>query len=167
MDDGYGIYGDHGTLLSIVLISYAAIIGFVLLITVAVYVLNGFALMKLFRKVGVEPWAGWVPIFNVWRLLELGGMQGWYSLFSLVPFARIVTTVFTAIANYRTGLAFRKSGGYVVLWIFLPFVWAFVLAAENEVYRPELITAAGYPPPLVGVGAVRFPYPPPPTAPQV
>ncbi|MDQ1570998.1 MAG: hypothetical protein QOF79_1672, partial [Actinomycetota bacterium] len=45
----------------------------------------------------------------------------------------------------------------------------FVLAAENEVYRPELITAAGYPPPLVGVGAVRFPYPPPPppTAPQV
>ena len=168
MDDGYGTYGGNGSQLALFFGIYLAIIGVAFLIGIAFYVLNGFAFMRLFRKTGVEPWAAWVPVFNYWRLLELGGIQGWFSLLSLIPYGGIVSVVFVAIANYRTGLAFRKSGGFVVLAILLPFVWAFVLFSDQEAYEPGRITAAGYPPPKVGFGAPQFfyssPTPPPPAA---
>jgi hypothetical protein len=52
----------------------------------------------------------------------------------------------------------------VVLGIFLPFVWLFLLARPSEVYEPARITAAGYPAPLAGFGAVARPAAPPPAA---
>jgi hypothetical protein len=57
---------------------------------------------------------------------------------------------------WHTGKAFGKDSGMLVLGIFLPFVWLFILASKSEVYRPELITAAGYPPPLAGYGSAAY-----------
>lgn len=130
----------------------------VLIFSLALYVVNACALMKLFRKVGVPPWIGWVPYYNTWTVLELGGQPGPIALLSLAPYGGYVVLVFLAIAHHRTGIAFRKDTGWVVLALFLPFVWAFLLGRDEEVYRPELITAAGYQPPKVGFGA-------PPSAP--
>jgi hypothetical protein len=148
---------------------YAAVIGFIVLISLIVYVLNGFAFMALFRKVGIEPWAAWVPYFNVWRILEMGGQFGWFSLFVLISPGAIVTLVFECLAVHRTGIAFRKTGSWVVLFIFLPFVWAWLLASDKEVYDPDLIRQAGYGPPLVGFGSAAYAAahatpPPPPTS---
>src|SRR6201999_756513 len=98
--------------------------GFAILLSLVFYVLMGFSFMKLFRKVGVEPWAAWVPVFNIWRILELGGQPGWWSVIAFVPYGSIVTAVFECIGTYRTGTAFGKDGSWVVLFIFLPFVWA-------------------------------------------
>ena len=161
-------YGNWSGAWAALLVVDAAIFGFGLLLAAAVYVLTGFALMKLFRKVGVEPWAAWVPFFNIWRILELGGQAGWFVLFSIIPYGSIVSVVFECIAVHRVGIAFRKSGGWVVLFIFLPFVWAWLLAADSEVYDPDLIRQAGYGPPLVGYGSARGPYvpPQPPAAPS-
>ena len=124
-----------------------------LMLALALYIVNAFALMSLFRKVGVAPWIGWVPYYNTWTVLELGGQAGPLALLSLAPYGSYAVLVFLAIAHHRTGIAFRKDTGWVVLAIFLPFVWAFLLGRDEEVYRPELITAAGYPPPKVGFGA--------------
>ena len=142
---------DHylGLVLLIVGITWGIVLFFVL----AFYVVNAFALMSLFRKVGVRPWIGWVPFYNTWTLLELGGQPGPLALLSLVPYGSYVVIVFRAIANYRTDIAFRKDGSWVVLAIFLPFVWAFLLGRAEERYQPDLIAAAGYPPPRVGFGA--------------
>jgi hypothetical protein len=137
-----------------------AFVGFVVLIALAYYVLNGFAFMKLFRKVGIEPWAAWVPFFFNWRLLEFGGQYGWLALLKLVNPGGIVVLVFESIGAHHVGIAFRKPGNWVVLFIFLPFVWAWLLAADNEVYDPELIRQAGYGPPLAGVGSARGPHVP-------
>src|SRR5580698_3655377 len=120
MNYGYGD-GTSGAIVSTFLTIYFTIIGISLGLGLIVYVLNGLSMMKLFRKLGVEPWAAWVPFFNVWRLLELGGQQGWFSLFVLISPGAIVTAVFECFAVYRIGLAFRKSGAWVVLFIFLPF----------------------------------------------
>ena len=128
-------------------------IGITLVLVLASYIVTAFALMSLFRKVGVRPWIGWVPYYNTWTVLELGGQPGPLALLSLVPYGNYVVIVFLAIAHHRTGIAFRKDTGWVVLAIFLPFVWAFLLGRPEEEYRPELITAAGYPPPKVGFGA--------------
>jgi hypothetical protein len=148
---------------SIFLGIWLGFIGLTFLIAIAGYVLNGFALMALFRKVGIEPWAAWVPIFNIWRLLELGGQAGWFSLFAFVPYGgSVVAVIFECLSVYRIGLAFRKSGSWVVLFIFLPFVWAWLLAADAETYDPSLLAQHGYGPPLVGFGSARGPYVPQP-----
>jgi hypothetical protein len=143
------------------LIIYLSILGAVLVLGLIVYVLNGFAFMKLFRKVGVEPWAAWVPVFNIWRILELGGQPGWLAVILFVPYGSLVTVVFECIGAYKTGVAFRKGGEWVVLFYFLPFVWAWLLASDDLAYEPELITQRGYKPPLVGYGSARGPYVPP------
>jgi hypothetical protein len=171
--NGYG--GNDGAGIFMLFLGYyLAFLAVVFLIGVVIYVLNGFAFMRLYRKVGIEPWTAWVPYFNRWRLFELGGQVGWFVLLGLIPsVGGVVVLVFTAIACYRIGIAFRKPGGYVVLAIFLPFVWAFIMGSDHEVYQPELLRQFGYGPPLVGHGSPRGPYypthpmPGPPTgAPQ-
>ncbi len=145
--------------LGLALLIVGTIWGLVLLFVLAFYVLNAFALMSLFRKVGVQPWIGWVPFYNTWTVLELGGQPGPLALLSLAPYGSYAVIVFLAIAHHRTGIAFRKESSWVVLAIFLPFVWAFLLGRAEERYQPELITAAGYPAPRVGFGSPPRPAP--------
>lgn len=168
MDNNYD--ASYGYIVAI----YIVILLFSLVLAAAFYVLMAIALSRFFRKVGVEPWIAWVPFYNTWKWLEVGGQQGWLALLALIPYAGIVTSVFLYIGMYRTGIAFRKESSWVVLGIFLPFVWCFMLAGQNEEYHPELITQAGYPPPLAGYGSVAGatptaggtppPYTPPPAA---
>lgn len=156
----YG-YGDARDFLSIFWAIYLSVIGFVVVVGLTVYVLNGFAFMKLFRKVGIEPWAAWVPVFNTWRILEMGGQPGWISLLVFIPYGSLVTLVFECIGVYKTSLAFRRDGAWVVLFVFLPFVWAWLMAVDGLPYEPELIAQRGYKPPLAGYGSARGPYVPP------
>jgi hypothetical protein len=136
------------------------------LIIVAWYLVMALALSKFFRKVGVEPWIGWVPIYGYWKWLEVGGQAGALALLVLVPYAGIVPAIFLAIGSYRTGIAFRKDSSWVVLAIFVPFVWLFLLARQQEVYDPQLILNAGHPPPRAGFGAIVPGSVPPPSSPE-
>ena len=177
MDNDYGYSTAAGTILAV----YAITMGFSLVLAAGLYVLMAISLSSFFKKVGVEGWIAWVPIYNTWKWLEVGGQQGWLSLIALIPYGSIVTSIFLYIGMYRTGKAFGKDGAFVVLGIFLPFVWAFMLGGRNSgEYHPEWFAAYGWPPPFAGYGAVPAaarqaaayqqpyqPYPPqqPPTAP--
>jgi hypothetical protein len=147
-DDPYG----GASILAIFFLVYGIIIVFSVLIAIAYYVVLSMALMKFFAKVGVKPWIAWVPFYNNWVWLQVGGQPGWLALLPVVG-GGIVTSVFLYIGMYRTGLGFRKGAEWLVLGIFLPFVWAFALARPSEVYDPSLITARGYPAPLAGFGS--------------
>lgn len=150
----YDSYGASGHYAPLALVAIVLIYGLIFLLAIARYVVTAFAFMSFFRKVGVKPWIAWVPIYNSWVRLEVGGQKGWFSLFSLVSPGGIVTLIFTGFAAHRTGIAFRKDNGYIALAILLPFVWAFILGSRSAVYDPALIAAAGYPPPLAGYGSV-------------
>lgn len=145
-------YDAYAASSAIVLITFIITMVFV----VGFYALTAVALMSFFRKVGVEPWIAWVPVYNNWKWLEVGGFQGWISLLGLIYGGSIVTSIFLYIGMYRTGLAFRKDGGFLVLGIFFPFIWAFILGGKTTVYEPQLITAAGYPPPIAGFGSLPY-----------
>ncbi|CAN5201533.1 hypothetical protein BH09ACT3_BH09ACT3_09880 [soil metagenome] len=142
-----------GEALAALLAIYVIVIVVSLLVVLAFYVIMSFALMSFFRKVGVKPWIAWVPYYNNWVWLQIGGQQGWLALLALIPYGGIATAIFLYIGMYRTGVGFRKGGEWVVLGIFLPFVWAFLLGRRTEVYDPSLITARGYPSPLAGFGS--------------
>lgn len=136
----------------VILVAYAIFIAVVLLIN---YVLTGITLMMFFRKVGVTPGVAWVPVYNHWKWLEVGGQPGAISLLRLIPGAAIVPTIFLIIGMYRTDVAFGKTSEWVVLAIFLPWLWCILLSRPAERYHPERLAAAGYPPPLAGYGAVE------------
>ena len=145
---------DYDDFFGIFVAIYLGILGLTLLLSAVYYVVMSITLMMFFRKVGVSPGIAWVPYYNYWKWLEVGGQPGWYSLLTLTGIGAYVTLVFLYIGMYRTGLAFGKSGSFVVLGIFLPFVWAYILGRREEVYRPETFAQLGFPPPLAGFGAV-------------
>jgi Family of unknown function (DUF5684) len=142
-----------GALFGAIVIVYLVVLGFALLLSLALYIVTALAFQRLFSKVGIDGWIAWVPFYNTWKRLELGGQPGWLSLLSIVG-ASIVPAIFLCIGMWRTGIAFRKDSGFLVLGIFLPFVWAFLLARPQEEYHPEFITAAGYGPPFAGYGSM-------------
>lgn len=103
--------------------------GFIFLLS---YVICAFLLARIFKKAGVPQWAAWVPIYNVWKMLELGGQQGFWSIFLLIPFANLVATIFMCIASYHIGKKLGKEDWFVLLAIFLPVVWLIWLAFDDS-----------------------------------
>lgn len=136
---------------------YLVILGVILLLAIAWYVLWAIAYGRVFEKAGIPAWTAWVPYYNRWRLLELGGQPGWIVLLSLAGLG-IVVTVFEIIGQYRLQIAFRKDPLHILWAIFLSPVWGFIMGSSATTYDPALIVAAGYPPPLIGYGSMpRYP----------
>jgi hypothetical protein len=114
---------------------WVAISGFIvffLILAAGIYVVNAIFLGKIFKKAGVESWIAWVPFYNSWKFLELGGYQGWIAILAIIPYAGIVTTVFMCMAAYQIGLKLRKDSAWVVLYIFLTLVWIIILAVDDS-----------------------------------
>jgi len=159
MADGCGDDECFGVVFGTFFAIWIGAILFALVIGVGFYIWTAISLQRFFRRVGVaETWAGWVPFFGTWRLLEVGGFPGWLSLLSLanviVPGASLVTTVFVSIGMYRIDRAMGRSDGFVVLGILLTPVWAWMNGNPAVPYRPEVFAQSGWPPPRAGFGAV-------------
>ncbi|WP_308798750.1 DUF5684 domain-containing protein [Agromyces silvae] len=136
-----------------------------LLIVAAVYVWTGLAMSRLFARLSVEPWRGWVPLLNVAEILALGGSPRWIALLFLVPLANIYALVMFAIAAHRVNALFGKGAGMTVLAVLVLPAWASVLAWGRDAPDPErgrLVTAVGGQARTTGPLAV----PPQPVAPR-
>lgn len=107
-----------------------------LLIIAGFYALFAWLLSRVFRKAGIPVWKAWVPIYNFWVFLELGGQPGWIAILAVVPVGNIVATVFMCIAAYNVGLAFGKQGAWVVLYIFVPWLWFAIVGLDSEPWQP-------------------------------
>jgi hypothetical protein len=108
---------------------------FMLVMVVISYVVYAFLLGRIFQKAGVEQWKAWVPVYNTWVLLELGGQQGFWAILALIPIVQIVALVFMYIAMYEIGLKLEKQGAFVLLAIFLPIVWLVWLAFDGSKWK--------------------------------
>ena len=108
---------------------------FALLVAAAFYVVSALLLGRIFKKAGIESWKAWVPVYNGWTLLEMGGQQGFWAVLALIPGVNIVSAVFMYIAMYHIGLKFGKEGAFVLLAIFLPLVWFIWLAVDDSTWN--------------------------------
>jgi hypothetical protein len=106
---------------------------------VGIYVLTAWFLSKIFVKAGEPAWKAWVPVYNSWVFLELGGQAGWWALVAFVPFVGIASGVFICLAAYNIGLRFGKTGAWVVLYILVPYVWWGIFAFDRSVWNPQPI----------------------------
>lgn len=116
------------------------VILFSLLLGAAIYVVSAIFLSKIFKKAGVEGYIAWIPFYNSWKLLEIGGQPGYWAVLSLIPLVGYAATVFMYIAMYHIGLKLGKSGSFVVLGIFLPFVWLIWLAIDESKWNDAAST---------------------------
>jgi hypothetical protein len=116
----------------------ATLIVITLIVAAISYVLAGLLLGSIFKKAGIASWIAWVPFYNQWKLLEMGGQPGFWSILTAVPIANYVAIVFLLIAMYNIGLKFGKSGTFVLFAIFLPIVWMIWLAVDRSTWNNAL-----------------------------
>lgn len=107
---------------------------FYFLFIAAIYVVTAIFLGKIFKKAGVASWKAWVPLYNTWKLLEIGGQQGFWAVLAIIPLVNIVAAIFMYIAMYNIGLKLQKEGIFVLLAIFLPIVWIIWLAVDKSTW---------------------------------
>lgn len=108
---------------------------FMLLLTIGAYVVSAISLMKIFEKAGVAGWIAWVPFYNNWKMLEIGGQQGFWAILAVIPLVNIAAAVFLYIAMYHIGLKLGKSGSFLLFGIFLPIVWLLWLAFDKSTWN--------------------------------
>ncbi len=99
------------------------------------YIVVSIMLSRIFRKAGVSGWKAWIPVYNTWITLELGGQRGWWALVMLIPIINIAASVFLYIAMYHIGIKLGKDGAFVLWAIFLPIVWYIWLAFDQSSWR--------------------------------
>lgn len=111
------------------------------------YILVSWFTGKVFAKTGTPAWKGWVPIYNTYIFLKIGGF-GKVSAFigvliTCIPIINLVGSIILLImilvAAYKIGLGFGKSGSWVILYFFLSIVWLGILAFDKTIYKPNII----------------------------
>lgn len=105
--------------------------------SVVSYVLYGYLTGRILRKAGLPMWIGFVPVYNQWKLFEMGGRAGWWAILLLVPIVNIVAIVVMFTADYRIAKGFQKPGAFVLLAIFLRLVFFLWLAFDKSTWEPE------------------------------
>lgn len=110
---------------------------FLILFALVSYAITAFLLGKVFQKAGVPQWAAWVPIYNNWKLLQLGNQQGFWAVLALIPFVNIISVIFLYIAMYHVGRKLGKEGWFVLIAIFLPIVWMIWLGFDDSRWPKE------------------------------
>lgn len=108
---------------------------------IGIYVVMALCLMRIFKKAGVKEWIAWVPFYNTWKMLEIGGQQGFWAVLAILPLVNIVSAVFMYIAMYNIGLKLGKDGAYVLIAIFLAPIWFILMAVDKSPWND----AAGAP----------------------
>lgn len=114
---------------------------FMLAFVVAAYIFLAVCLMNIFKKAGVKPWVAWVPVYNNWKLFEIGGQQGFWAVLSIIPIVNIVASVIMYIAQYHIAKKLGKDGTFVLWAIFLPVVWFIWLAFDKSTWNDTASTA--------------------------
>lgn len=116
----------------------AAIILFSIFFAIIAYAIYAVLLGMLFKKAGVPQWVAWVPFYNVWRFLEIGGQPGFWAVLSIISPLNIVTAVFIYISSYHIGLKLGKESWWVIIAIFFPVIWLAILAFDSSKWQGPL-----------------------------
>lgn len=123
-----------------------------MIISLGIFVWFLWAMARLFPYIGLKSSDGWIPVWNVWRLLERAGLPGWVVLLGFIGLG-IVPFILLIIAMHRINTQYGVGVGYTVLGVFIAPLWAMLLANHIMISRGGV--QAGYP--LAQSGAFAAP----------
>ena len=124
--------------------------GMVFLWVAVAWIVTGFAFYGIFKKAGQPGWAGFVPIYNYYVLLQVVGRPGWWLLLYFIP---IVNVVILIIVLFDLSKSFGKGVGFTIGLIFLSIIFLYILGFGSSRYLGPAASAQPQAPP-----------PPPPPA---
>ena len=129
-----------------------------LLVFLGLYVWYGFALSRLFPKLGAEGWKGWVPILNEVVILDRGGVPGWSVAFYFLPLVSLYGLYLKAKAMHSIGQKFQQNSALVIVGFFLPPLWAMIVThVEPEATDHFGKRIQGMMMPMAGAAVARGP----------
>lgn len=136
-------------------------IKFFLIFGIVFYAISALLLGMIFKKAGLPAWPAWVPVYNNWKVLEIGGQPGFWAVLAMVPLVNIVSMVFLVIAMHQIGLNLGKGGAFVLLAIFFPLIWLVILALDKSTWQGAPATDGQQPPITPQDPSTPPPYVPP------
>jgi hypothetical protein len=101
------------------------------LIYLAVVVLLIASMWVIFTKAGQPGWAAIIPIYNIVVLLQIVGRPVWWLVLMLIPFVGAIVGILVVIDLAKS---FGKSVGFAIGFLFLPFIFAPMLAFGDARY---------------------------------
>ena len=85
----------------------------------AMYVYMSLALSTIATKTGTpNPWLAWIPIANIFLMLEIAKKPGWWFILFLVPLANIVVSIIVWMEIAKA----RKKPDWWGILIIVPLV---------------------------------------------
>ncbi|MEO8863330.1 MAG: DUF5684 domain-containing protein [Candidatus Saccharimonadales bacterium] len=109
----------------------------IFLFYLVVYLVSAFMVGRVFKKAGKPSGAAFVPIYNTWVLLELGGVPGKNIFWIFLPIAGpIILLVKSIQALLEMGRRFGKSTTFSVFGLILfPLIGYIILAFDDSTYQ--------------------------------
>jgi len=107
------------------------LLGVGVFLSVFLIVFSLVTLAKIFRKADKKFWAGFVPFYNIFVLLEITNLPSAYFFLLLIPVVQIYPLVKICQGLAKT---FKKSSKFAVGLFFLPFIFYPILAFSQDKY---------------------------------
>ena len=89
---------------------------------------------KIFTKANEEGWKVLIPIYNTITLLKIIGRPWWWILLMLIPIVNLVIWIIVALDLAKS---FGRGTGFAIGLIFLPFIFALILAFGDARYQGQ------------------------------
>jgi len=105
-----------------------------LIITIICALILIVALWKVFVKAGRPGWAALIPIYDVYIMIKIAGLEWWYLLLLLVPLVNIYA-IFKIYIEFAH--KFGKSTGFGILSVFFSGICFLILAFGSAKYKGE------------------------------
>lgn len=125
------MYNDYPTIYESNLNLNFIYIGIVAIVILTIIIISLLALAKIFKKANRSSISAYIPIYNIWVLLEITNKPKWYLLLMLIPFLNLILYIILLIALAKS---FRKSNMFALGMITLPFIFLPILAFSDSEY---------------------------------
>jgi hypothetical protein len=103
-----------------------------LLLFVGMYVYFSLCLYLIAKKLNVSaPWTAWVPIVNIWTILQAAGKPCWWVLLFFIPFVGFIVIIYVWMCIVEN-LGRNKWMGLLILIPIVSLVYIGVLAFSKQ-----------------------------------
>lgn len=101
------------------------------LIALIFSLLSVISLCLIYKKANKPIWAVFIPVYNIYTLLQIVDLPAWYLLLLIIPFANIYATfkIYIELAH-----KFGKSTGFGIGLLFLGPIFQSILAFGSATY---------------------------------
>ncbi len=137
--DFYATGGDMGTVATGGLMAaFGAMMGVMMIFYLVVIAILIISQWKVFSKAGKPGWAALIPFYNIYVLIKVAGMSGWWLLALFVPFLNLIAII---LITHKISEAFGHGVGFTLGLLFLPIIFWPIFAFGSSEYQPDQASA--------------------------